>query len=336
VSRPATASAATGAPPVARSAGAIRSTVVAALPYVAQAWLTRRRLQVALGLLWLLDGALQLQPFMLRASFAGEVLGPAGDGQPRIVAVPVHWAAHLVAAHPAAWDVPFATVQLLIGLGMLVPRTARLALAASIPWVVGVWFFGEGLSGLASGNASLLSGAPGAVLLYGVLALAAWPRDRRSDVPPAQWLPFAWAAYWVGGAVLQVLPKNNSGDAVADVLRDGWPSWLPGSTTSITSWVAAHGLAVIVVLVATEALIGLTVFDQNTSRASAVAGLALSLLLWVGAQNVGELATGQSTDPNSAPLVILTALALLASQGQRSTVGSAVARRDDRDAPPLR
>ena len=73
----------------------------------------------------------------------------------------------MIAAHPVAWDVPFAVVQLLIGLGLLVPHTARLALAASLPWSLGVWFFGEGLSGLAGGHASLLTvtGAPGSALL---------------------------------------------------------------------------------------------------------------------------------------------------------------------------
>ena len=54
-----------------------------------------------------------------------------------------------------------------LGLGLLVPRTAKVALVASLPWAVGVWYFGEGLSGLASGHTSLLTGAPGAVVLYG-------------------------------------------------------------------------------------------------------------------------------------------------------------------------
>ncbi|MEA2425545.1 MAG: hypothetical protein QOH13_1955, partial [Thermoleophilaceae bacterium] len=154
---------------------------------------TRRGLQIALGLFWLLDGALQLQPFMLRTSFATQVIAPAGNGQPYFVAGPVHWAATIIATHPVAWDIPFAAIQLLIGLGLLVPRTARLAIAVSVPWAIGVWYFGESLSGIASGNASLLSGAPGSVLLYGVLALAAWPRRNRSDVAPARWLPLSWA-----------------------------------------------------------------------------------------------------------------------------------------------
>jgi hypothetical protein len=57
-----------------------------------------------------------------------------------------------------------------LGVGLLVPRTARLALAASIAWALGVWYFGEGLSGLPSDHASLTTGAPGSALLLALLA----------------------------------------------------------------------------------------------------------------------------------------------------------------------
>src|SRR5207237_4323831 len=90
---------------------------------VPRARVTRRHLQIALGLIWLLDGGLQFQPFMLRTSFARDVIAPLADGQPHFVAGPVHWAANLIVAHPVAWDVPFATIQVLLGLGLLVPRT---------------------------------------------------------------------------------------------------------------------------------------------------------------------------------------------------------------------
>src|SRR5207302_8242142 len=112
---------------------------------VPRARITRRGVQIALGLIWLLDGGLQFQPFMLRTSFARDVIAPLAAGQPHFVAGPVQWAASLIAAHPVAWDVPFAAVQVLIGLGLLIPRTVKLAIVASIPSSVGVWFFGEGL-----------------------------------------------------------------------------------------------------------------------------------------------------------------------------------------------
>ena len=200
-----------------------------ARPRPRRAHLTRRGLQAALGLLWLADGALQLQPIMLSTRFARQIISPAGDGQPALVAGPVHWAARLIAAHPVTWDIPFAIIQLLLGLGLLYPRTAKLALAASLPWALGVWYLGEGLGGIASGSASLLTGAPGAVLLYAVLALAAWPRRDRPDVPPARWLTPAWA----GGAVLQALPANRSPAAVASAIGPAAAPRRPGSLASI-------------------------------------------------------------------------------------------------------
>jgi hypothetical protein len=218
--------------------------------------ITRRHLQVALGLLWLLDGALQLQPFMLGTGFATQVIAPTAAGQPHFVAGPVLWGAKLIAAHPVALDVPFAAAQLLIGLGLLFPRSARLALAVSIPWALGVWFLGEGLSGLASGHASLLTGAPGSALLYAVLALAAWPLVDASREAPARWLPLAWAVLWVGGAVFQALPGQNTGTAVAGAINSGAPGCLGRLDASAAGWTARNGTTVVVALVVAEALIG--------------------------------------------------------------------------------
>jgi hypothetical protein len=48
--------------------------------------ITRRLLQIALGLLWLLDGLLQAQPFMFTRGVATEVIAYAPD-QPRADAV---------------------------------------------------------------------------------------------------------------------------------------------------------------------------------------------------------------------------------------------------------
>ena len=287
---------------------------------------TRRHLQIALGLVWLLDGALQLQPFMLGTGFATQGIAPLAAGQPHFVAGPIRWAASLIAAHPVALDVPFAAIQLLIGLGLLVPRTAKLALAASLPWALGVWFFGEGLSGLASGHTSLLTGAPGAALLYGVLALAAWPRRDPSHEAPARWLPLAWAVLWVGAAIFQALPGQNTGAAVAGAIPQGAPGWVGRLDASVAGWTTHHGTAVVVALVVAEALIGLAALHRRSRGPALAAGFVLALAIWVVAQDLGQLYSGQATDPNTAPLVALMAIALL--RGRRTgAVALARARR---------
>ncbi len=287
--------------------------------------ITRRRLQIALGLLWLLDGGLQLQPFMLGTGFARQVVAPTAAGQPHFVAGPVQWAASMIAAHPVAWDVPFAAAQLLIGLGLLVPRTARLALAASVPWSLGVWFFGEGLAGLASGHASLLTGAPGSVFLYGVLALAAWPQVDASHEAPARWLPLAWAVLWVGGAIFQALPGQNTGAAVAGAISSGAggaPGWLGRLDASVAGWATRHGTVVVVALVVGEALIGLAALHRRSRGPAVAAGFVLALAIWVVGQDLGQLYSGHATDPNTAPIIALLAIAILG--GRRARVGARV------------
>ena len=237
--------------------------------------MTRRRLQIALGLLWLLDGVLQAQPFMFTSGFATEVVAPAGQGQPDIVAAPVHWVSTVIAAHPVPWNGAFAAIQLLIGAGLLVRRTARTALAASIAWGVGVWYFGEGLSGLLGGDASLSAGAPGSALLLAVLAAAAWPDRDASRKRPAAWLPLAWAIVWIGGAVFEAAQNGSS------------------------------------VLVAAEYLVGIGALYARTKVPAAALGLALSLVFWGFDQAFGSLTSGQATDPNSGPVLALMAVAVI-------------------------
>jgi hypothetical protein len=180
--------------------------------------------------------------------------------------------------------------------------------------VLGVWFFGEGLAGLASGHASLLNGAPGAVLLYGALALAAWPRRDRPDQAPARWLPLAWAVLWVGGAVFQALPGQNTGAAIADALSGadaGAPHWLNRIESSVAGVAIHHGLAFVVALVVVEALIGLAALHARSRTIAATAGFVMVLAIWVIGQDFGQLYTGHATDPNSGPLIALMAVTLI-------------------------
>jgi hypothetical protein len=283
---------------------------------------TLRGVQVVLGVLWLLDGALQLQPFMFTADFARQILAPSGQDQPAWVAAPTDFFAGIIASHPAPLNVGFALLQLALGVGFLVPRLVRPAIVVSVAWAAGIWWFAEGLGGLATGTASLVTGAPGAVLLYGVLALAVWPAaDHRTSPDPdhstiAGWFPFAWLILWVGGALLQLLPSQRGTAALHDQLgrADGTPGWLTNLHDLTGTVLSQGGSAPYVVLVAVMVLIGVGGLARRPWRTAAAAvGAVVATCFWVLGQNIGQLYSGQATDPNTGPLIVLMALALVGS-----------------------
>jgi hypothetical protein len=298
--------------------------------------ITRRHLQLALGSLWLLDGVLQCQPFMFSRAFAHRILAPAAAGQPSLVAVPLHAVAVLVAAQPIVSNGLFAIVQVLLGLAILSRRFTRVALGASIGWALSVWVVGEGLGGVATG-ATFLVGAPGAALLYAAIAVCAWPvRDSGRDARPS-WLALPiWSALWFIAAALQLVHGNDSTTSLTMTLRGAqssaphWIARLDGELARlhVPSWTVAAMVAVYVLVAMWSLLPGWT------RRLSLGIGVLISLTSWLLFQGLGDLTSGQSTDPNIGPLMVLLALAVIGAypndvnEGSRATSNSIALRPD--------
>jgi hypothetical protein len=93
-----------------------------------------RTLQTALGLLWLLDGALQFQSFMYSKAFIRTLTSNA-SGQPDWLAGCIRWAAHLLQQNPAIGNTLLALTQVGVGLGLLQRRTVKPALRCHSPGV---------------------------------------------------------------------------------------------------------------------------------------------------------------------------------------------------------
>lgn len=273
--------------------------------------ITRRHLQVSLGSLWLLDGALQFQPFMFSRGFTRHILAPAVVGQPTAIAGPLRAMVALVSSHPAIANGAFAIIQILLGLAILNRRCTRAALGASIGWALSVWIVGEGLGGLATG-ATILNGAPGAALIYAVIAALAWPVRKGDNRPSWMALP-VWCTLWLVAAVLQLIDGNNSSISITMMLRNAQsnaPGWIAGIDRHLVrlrppSWTVA-GLIAVYVLVAIWALI-----PGWTRQLSIGIGVFISLASWLLFQGLGDLTSGQATDPNSGPLIALLALAVV-------------------------
>jgi hypothetical protein len=290
-------------------------------PATAVAWEApdvRRRLQLALAALWLLDAVLQYQSFMFTKAF-GQMLGGTARGNPHVIAAPITWTAALVGQHVVVLNTIFATVQLAIAIGIAFRPTVKLALAGSVLWALAVWWLGEGLGGILSGTASPVNGAPGAVVIYALIAVLLWPAEQdpaaRSiaarTVGP-QVARAIWVAFWASGVYFTVQSSNLTASRLPDLISSnaqGEPSWLASLEHNAASLLGHDGVAASIVLAALLAVIAGSVFLPPAAARIAIAGtIVLATVIWVVGEAFGGILTGTSTDPNSGPLLALLAL----------------------------
>jgi hypothetical protein len=279
----------------------------------------RRALQVCLGLIWLLDAGLQFQPYMFGPFFVTQTIEPTAAGNPGFVAGTITWAGQFMLRHIVAYNAIFATIQLLIAVGILWPRTVKPALAASVIWAFSVWWFGEGLGGILTGS-SPLAGVPGGVLLYALIAILLWPKDpaadaRRQPVSSAASGPLGrtganllWLAVWGSFCYFLLLPANRSAGAISQMFAatDGQPGWLTAVMNAFASLAGQRGVQISAALALLCAFAAVGVFSRRLLRAALAAAVVLSVLIWI-AEGLGGIFTGQGTDPNTGPLLILLA-----------------------------
>jgi len=280
----------------------------------------RRVLQLTLAGAWLLDGVLQFQSSLYTQAF-GQMIGGTAAGNPAVIARPIGWNAAFVEQHLALLNTVFAAFQLLLGLGIAYRPTVRVALAASVAWSLAVWWLGEGLGGVLSGNASPVNGAPGAVILYALLAVLLWPSDRPGvtatcvaaravGAPVARLL---WVVLWGSLAYFALTPVNRAPQALQNMTagmaggEPGWVSWLEEQAAAL---LGGHGLAASVGLAVALVVIAAGVFlPPPLARSALVLALVTAAFIWAFGEAFGQILAGGATDPNSGPLLALLALA---------------------------
>jgi hypothetical protein len=245
----------------------------------------RRRVQLVLGLIWLLDAAL------------------------------------LTLHQPAAFNALFATVQLAIGLGLLWRRTARAALAGSIIWGLSIWWLGEGLGGILAAGASPVTGAPGGAVLSALIAAAAWPERpalleaasvAAGSILAGRWARLAWLALWGSGAYFLIPAPGRAPGALRGVLAGraaGEPGWIAALPRGAAAAIGPHSTAVSFVLAVVFAVIAVGVFVPAVTRPVLVLAALTAAVIWVLGENLGQLLTGQATNPGTGPLLVLLATA---------------------------
>jgi hypothetical protein len=302
--------------------------------------LTQRRLQVVLGLIWLLDAGLQFQPYMFSREFVANFLAMNDMFQPHVIAASIENITAFLVPHAAAWNVLFATTQLAVGVGLLFRRTVKPALWLSFGWVLGVWVVGEGLGGLFTPiMGSPLAGFPGPVLIYGLVGLVLWPSGRPGPTSVASAGPLGahgtrvlWAALWFGMSIEQLRPAPGlSPSSVMTVIvsmnEPGEPTWLVHLDKVATTAISSIGSPLVLVLALVEVTIGVLVLRGHQVKAALWAAIALSALFWVVGQDFGGILAGHATDPSAGPLYVLLAFSLypLGTNRQGEEVSEATA-----------
>ncbi len=263
-----------------------------------------RIVQVALGCLWILDAALQLQPRMFGPDLVNQMMLPMAQGQPAPVAWSITNLAHFISPDAGVWNFFFAAIQLGVGVGMLFRRTVKPAIIAMAIWALSVWWFGEGFGMLLAGTASPFTGAPGAVLLYPLVGLLVWPTDARADDlepgvassaaatgPLGSGAPlFAWSGFWALSAVLWLFPANRASGSIGsalDTAADGQPSWYAHFEHSIANALPHQGSALPWLLAVASLVIAAGPLFSRRLKPFLVAGVVLQAAFWVTGMGVG-------------------------------------------------
>lgn len=295
--------------------------------------LSRKTLQRVLGVLWLIDGLLQLQPQMFTMNMVNGVMKPMLQGQPGLIEPGLQFIINQTTLHLIAVNLIIAIVQILLGLGFLFlsDRWLPELVIASLIWAFIVWFGGEGMSMLLTGTSSILSGAPGAVLLYPLLGLAVWPRKRsRSSLPDAvarngddgllsrRVLRWVLAGFWLFAALLQLQPNWWQSGQISQTIgamvgQGGLNSILVDPVLTHISNATADieiPLNSVLIVIFLALAVGLIVARERQLRPFLVASIFMSVLFWYISQAFGMILTGMATDFNSGLLVVVIALAV--------------------------
>ncbi len=284
---------------------------------------SQKWLRYTLGALWLIDAILQVQPQMFTSNMINSVLLPTLSAQPAPVAASLATIILIMTQHLVFFNLLIAVVQAEIGLFFITGLWVRETVILSIVWAFIVWYGGEGMNMLLTGQASVLTGAPGSVLLYPLLGLLIYPRKTSSAETSGgnllSRLHFRWvlAGFWIFAALLQLQPF-------------WWqPGQIAGTMSSMTGMGKLNAILIDPVLVPLARLtnslevplnilliviflglgIGLALIKPDRLRPWLVFSILLSLLIWWGTQAFGMILTGLATDFNSGLLIVLMTLA---------------------------
>jgi cytochrome oxidase Cu insertion factor (SCO1/SenC/PrrC family) len=301
----------------------------------------RRFLRIAFGMLWVIDGLLQLQPAM-PLGFPSNVLQPSAATSPGWVQSVVGVAVGTWSRHPAEAAAAAVWIQLGVGVLLLVAprgRWSQWAGIVSVGWGLVVWVVGEAFGGIFAPGLTFLFGAPGAVLFYvvaGVLVALpdrAWVGRRLGEIVTGSMglflLVMAVLQAWPGRGFWQGSVNGQDG-TLAGMVRDMSSTPQPHALSSMVSWFATlvegHGGLVNGVAVVLLAGLGVALLAGGRFVRPAVFVLAaFALFDWIFIEDLGVWG-GTGTDPNSMlPMLFVVIGGYLALATAPATIEAGVA-----------
>jgi cytochrome oxidase Cu insertion factor (SCO1/SenC/PrrC family) len=294
---------------------------------------SRRTLRVGFGLLWILDGLLQLQSSMTLSVPSG-VMRPAASSSAPWVRHIVNIGATVWSNHPVQAAAGVLWIQVGLGVWLIAARGSwsRLGALATVVWGLVVWVFGEAFGGIFAPGLSWLFGAPGAALLYcGAGVLLALPDRAFTTSRLGRIVLRSTGAFFIAMAVLQAWPGRgywqgtargtSSAGTLTEMVRQmshtPQPAILSSWIAGFASFDADHGWGVNLFIVIALAGIGIGFLSgrPRVVRCTIVATIALCLADWVLVEDLGFLG-GVGTDPNSmVPLILVIVAGYLAGAG---------------------
>ena len=288
----------------------------------------QRRLQVGLGVLWLIGALLQTQPGMFAMDMLSTTMQVPATPQPAWLQHWMNGSVQLMTPHLVVLNWAVVALQLGLAASLLAGRgwVVRAGALISAAWALMLWLFGEGLGQILTGSASPLTGAPGVMLLYAsvslLLLVPGAATARRATRLVGAWLLLA--------AVLQAAPifwtSLGLASPVADNTMMSQPHWLLTAVNGFVALLLAAPVAVNLALVLLLTTLGLGLWvlpHQRWVLATSVLWLAA---VWVLGEDMGGLFGGMATVPGTAPALLLV---LWAGVAHGAVTGAVPARAPD-------
>src|SRR5258707_7473984 len=264
---------------------------------------------------------------MFTMNMVNGVMKPMLDGQPGVFEPSLQWFVDQTTLHLTAVNLLIAIAQILLGIAFLVLPDfwIKPVVLFSVAWSLIVWYAGEGMNMMFTGQSSILSGAPGAVLLYPLLGFVIYPRTQASasgkvseeGLLSRQILRWVLAGFWVFAALLQLQPNwwqagQDSGAIGAMVGAGGLDTVIVDPVLQGISDLTVNAeipLNIILIVVFLALGIGLAVVKEQQMRPFLITSIVISVVFWYLTQGFGMILTGMATDFNSGLLIVLIALA---------------------------